>query len=65
MAVSYYTSFLVTDPVGDGLRHVCGVMEFARQLCASLTEAQLESIIARGLDVRKEDVQLMCWSTLH
>ena len=65
MAFSYYTSFLVEDPVCDDLRHVCGVMEFDRPLSSSVTDHQIERIIARGMDVCKEDIQLMCWSPLH
>lgn len=65
MAIPYYASFLVEDPDCEDFRHISGVLEVQRPLAPSIDDRQVRAMLARGMNVGREAIQLVCWSPLH
>ncbi len=65
MAVPYYASFLVEDPECEDFRHISGVLELQKPLSRSADDGHVRALLARGMNVGSEVIQLVCWSPLH
>ena len=65
MAMVYYANFLVEDPECEDFRHVSGILRVPVPLCASTNEAEVRALLARGLNVGRDEIQLVDWSPLH
>ena len=65
MAVPYYASFLVEDPDCEDFRHISGVLELPKPLACSADDGHVRALLARGMNVCSDLIQLVCWSPLH
>lgn len=65
MAIPYYASFLVEDPDCDNFRHISGVLELPEPLSQAADDRQVRALLARGMNVGRDAIQLVCWSPLH
>lgn len=65
MSMRYYASFLVEDPECEDFRHICGVLELRQPLGTAAGEGDLQAILAKGMNVSRDSIQVVCWSPLH
>lgn len=65
MPISYYASFVVEDATCEDSRYVSGVIKLHCPLASPVPANDLKAILARGLNVDDEDIELLCWSALH
>lgn len=65
MAAKYYTQFRLTDANYRGGNEFSGVIELNRPLDKDSDITDIEAVLAKNFDLRKETVTLLSWSRLH
>ena len=65
MSAKYYTQFILTDADYRGGNEFCGVVELNSPMEQSLDSRDIEAILARNFDLRRDVVKLVSWSRLH
>ena len=65
MSAKYYTQFILTDADYCGGNEFCGVVELNSPMEQSSDSRDIEAILARNFDLRRDVVKLVSWSRLH
>lgn len=65
MAVKYYTQFRLTDASCRGGNEFSGVVELNRPMEQYPDVADIEAVLAKNFDLRRESVKLLSWARLH
>ena len=65
MSAKYYTQFILTDAQYRGGNEFSGVIELSQPLDMETDSHDIEAVLARNFDLRKNDVKLVSWSRLH
>lgn len=64
MGVKYYTHFLMNEQPAN-VSEFTGVVELNRVPQATNDLEDVAAILARGLDVDSDDIEILHWSRLH
>ncbi len=65
MAVKYYTQFRLTDASYRGGNEFSGVVELNRPMDQYPDVADIEAVLAKNFDLRRDSVKLLSWARLH
>ncbi len=65
MSAKYYTQFILTDAQYRGGNEFSGVIELSQPMDSNTDAADIEAILARNFDLRRNAVKLVSWSRLH
>ena len=65
MSAKYYTQFILTDAQYRGGNEFSGVIELSQPMDLNTDAADIEAILARNFDLRRNAVKLVSWSRLH
>ena len=65
MSAKYYTQFVLTDAQYRGGNEFSGVIELSQPMDSNTDAADIEAILARNFDLRRNAVKLVSWSRLH
>jgi len=65
MSAKYYTQFILTDAQYRGGNEFSGVIELSQPMEMDSDADDIEAVLARNFDLRKNDVKLLSWSRLH
>mgnify|MGYP001811807174 FL=1 len=65
MSAKYYTQFILTDAQYRGGNEFSGVIELSQPMDSNTDAADIEAILARNFDLRRNAVKLLSWSRLH
>ena len=65
MSAKYYTQFILTDAQYRGGNEFSGVIELSQPMDSNTDVADIEAILARNFDLRRNAVKLVSWSRLH
>ncbi len=65
MSAKYYTQFILTDAQYRGCNEFSGVIELSHPMDSNTDTADIEEILARNFDLRRNAVKLVSWSRLH
>ena len=65
MSAKYYTQFILTDAQYRGGNEFSGVIELSQPMDSNTDSRDIEAILARNFDLRRNAVKLVSWSRLH
>ncbi len=65
METKYYTQFKVDDPSLKKSNLFSGIVELHHAAGQSVSEAELQVLLAHNFDIDIEQVRLVSWSRLH
>ena len=65
MSAKYYTQFILTDAQYRGGNEFSGVIELSHPMDSNTDTRDIEEILARNFDLRRNAVKLVSWSRLH
>ena len=65
MSAKYYTQFILTDAQYRGGNEFSGVIELSQPMDTNTDARDIEAILARNFDLRRNAVRLVSWSRLH
>ena len=65
MSAKYYTQFILTDAQYRGGNEFSGVIELSQPMDSNTDARDIEAILARYFDLRRNAVRLVSWSRLH
>jgi hypothetical protein len=65
MSAKYYTQFILTDAQYRGGNEFSGVIELSQPMDSNTDARDIEEILARNFDLRRNAVRLLSWSRLH
>ena len=65
MSAKYYTQFILTDAQYRGGNEFSGVIELSQPMDSNTDVADIEAVLARNFDLRRNAVKLVSWSRLH
>ena len=65
MSAKYYTQFILTDAQYRGGNEFSGVIELSQPMDLNTDAADIEAILARNFDLRRNAVKLVSWSKLR
>jgi len=65
MSAKYYTQFILTDAQYRGGNEFSGVIELSQPMDMDSDADDIEAVLARNFDLRKNEVKLLSWSRLH
>jgi hypothetical protein len=65
MSAKYYTQFILTDAQYRGGNEFSGVIELSQPMDSNTDTSDIEEILARNFDLRRNAVKLVSWSRLH
>jgi hypothetical protein len=65
MSAKYYTQFILTDAQYRGGNEFSGVIELSQPMDSNTDARDIEEILARNFDLRRNAVRLVSWSRLH
>jgi hypothetical protein len=65
MSAKYYTQFILTDAQYRGGNEFSGVIELSQPMDSNTDTSDIEEILARNFDLRRNAVKLLSWSRLH
>ena len=65
MSAKYYTQLILTDAQYRGGNEFSGVIELSQPMDSNTDVADIEAILARNFDLRRNAVKLVSWSRLH
>ncbi len=65
MSAKYYTQFILTDAQYRGGNEFSGVIELSHPMDSNTDSRDIEAILARNFDLRRNAVKLVSWSRLH
>ena len=65
MSAKYYTQFILTDAQYRGGNEFSGVIELSQPMDSNTDARDIEAILARNFDLRRNAVRLVSWSRLH
>jgi hypothetical protein len=65
MSAKYYTQFILTDTQYRGGNEFSGVIELSQPMDSNTDARDIEAILARNFDLRRNAVRLLSWSRLH
>ena len=65
MSIKYYASFLLQEPSEDHYKHCSGIVEVDRPVFHPFDNEEIQRLLAEGLDVDEEEVQVLHWDRLH
>lgn len=65
MTVKYYTQFRLTDASYWGGNEFSGVVELNRPMDQYPDVADIEAVLAKNFDLRRDSVKLLSWARLH
>jgi hypothetical protein len=65
MSAKYYTQFILTDTQYRGGNEFSGVIELSQPMDMDSDASDIEAILARNFDLRRNAVKLVSWSRLH
>ena len=65
MSAKYYTQFILTDAQYRGGNEFSGVIELSQPMDSNTDTSDIEEILARNFDLRRNAVKLVSWSRLY
>jgi hypothetical protein len=65
MSAKYYTQFILTDTQYRGGNEFSGVIELSHPMDSDTDVRDIEAVLARNFDLRRNAVKLVSWSRLH
>ncbi|MEM7282166.1 MAG: hypothetical protein AAF438_11115 [Pseudomonadota bacterium] len=65
MSIKYYASFLLQEASDDDYKHCSGIVEVDRPVFHPFDNKEIERMLAEGLDVDEDEVQILHWDRLH
>lgn len=65
MSTKYYTQFRLSDTSYRGGNEFSGVVELSQPMDKDTDAADIEAVLAKNFDLRRNSVTLVSWSRLH
>jgi len=65
MSTKYYTQFRLSDASYRGGNEFSGVVELSQPMDKDTDTADIEAVLARNFDLKRNSVTLVSWSRLH